>query len=228
MVAITVMAAVPITYSLMRLESSKDSVVSKEYALLREHKKAIKALTFLFLGFVAGYFLWFVFSSTTSAQQLFRTQIETITAVNTPTGAFHTAPVLLNILFNNIRILFFTLLFSLFFGSGGIFIMSWNASVMATAIGTFFREALGSAGLYSFAAFAALSSALVRYLTHGVFEILAYFLVGLAGGIIYNAVVRQRLDRKVMLDTGILVGGSILLLAGAAVVEVYLTPTLIS
>ena len=47
MVFFTVMACVPIVYNTMKLEESKDLVISKEKVLLKEHNKAIIFLMFL-------------------------------------------------------------------------------------------------------------------------------------------------------------------------------------
>ena len=61
MVFLTVMACVPIVYNTMKLEESKDMVVSKERALMKEHNKAIVFLMFLFLGITVSFVAWYVF-----------------------------------------------------------------------------------------------------------------------------------------------------------------------
>ena len=61
MVFLTVMACLPIVYSTMRLEESKDLEISKERALLKEHNKAIVFLMFLFFGITLSFVTWYVF-----------------------------------------------------------------------------------------------------------------------------------------------------------------------
>jgi uncharacterized membrane protein SpoIIM required for sporulation len=67
-------------------------------------------------------------------------------------------------------------------------------------------------------------------MTHGVFEILSYFVAGLAGGIISIAVTNHDFGTKkfqhVLLDSIDLILLSVLLLLVAALVEVFVTPLL--
>ena len=72
--------------------------------------------------------------------------------------------------------------FSLLFGAGAIFILVWNASVIAAAIGIFAQGSLSQ-----------LPVAILRYMVHGVPEIAAYFIGALGGGIISVAVIRKDL-----------------------------------
>ena len=72
------------------------------------------------------------------------------------------------------------------------------------------------------------SLGLIRYLLHGIPEILAYFTAGLAGGIISIAIVRHDLTKPkfkhIMLDSLDLIFGSLVLLFLAALIEVFVTP----
>ena len=65
-------------------------------------------------------------------------------------------------------------------------------------------------------------------MTHGVPEILAYFVAGLAGGIISVAVIRHDMKssnfRKVLLDSIDLIFIAVFLLIIAALLEVFVTP----
>ena len=63
---------------------------------------------------------------------------------------------LLSIIENNIYVMIFTLIFSLIFGAGAIFILIWNASVIAAAIGVFTRYSVGEIPL-----------GIARYMIHG-------------------------------------------------------------
>ena len=222
MVAVTVVAALPIVYKIISFEARKDRDEQKEYNLLHEHEKAVKVLTFLFLGFVAGYTLWFVFPSQATAQDLFSAQINTILEINSPsaTGQFFKFGSITDIFMNNVRILAICIVLSLFFGAGALLVLSWNASVMATAIGTVIREKLATSSTY----FHIVSLSLVKYLLHGIPEITAYFGGALAGGIVYHAVLKQRMDKHVMWDVTLLVFISVVILFLATILEVHLTP----
>ena len=142
------------------------------------------------------------------------------------TGNVISGGMLLKIFLNNIRVLIFCLLFSFFYGVGAIFILSWNASVIGVAIGNFIRTNVSKYLAY----FSIVPLAIVRYMTHGILEIGAYFVAGLAGGIISVAIIKHDLGTKnfehVLLDSVDLILVSVLLLVIAALVEVFITPLL--
>jgi uncharacterized membrane protein SpoIIM required for sporulation len=80
---------------------------------------------------------------------------------------------------------------------------------------------LGSLSHY----FGAATFSFFRYMTHGIFEISAYFLVGLSGGIVSIALIKHNLNNhRVLIDALDLFLISIGLLITAALVEVYITP----
>ena len=120
---------------------------------------------------------------------------------------------------NNIYVLIFTLVFSLIFGAGAIFILSWNASVIAAAIKIFSEGRLADMPL-----------GIMRYMIHGLPEIASYFTGALAGGMVSVAVIRHDFGTekfwKVMQDSLNLIIAAIVILFLAALVEVFVTPSL--
>jgi uncharacterized membrane protein SpoIIM required for sporulation len=231
----TVMACVPLLYNTMRLEEEKDKLDVQERTLLKEHAKAISFLTFLFLGILVSFTLWYVFLPSEQAQNFFSIQIDTIKSINSNavSGAVPGTGLLLKIFLNNVKVLIFCILFSFFYGAGAIFILTWNASVIAAATGNFIREHLASlatnAGMLGVGAyFQAVSMGFLRYMIHGIPEILAYFVAGLAGGIISVAVVNHDFYsgkfEKILFDSANLVIIGIAILFAAAILEVYVTP----
>ena len=80
--------------------------------------------------------------------------------------------------------------------------------------------------------FAILPISIARYMTHGTFEILAYFMGGLAGGIISVAIInhdiRSRHFRRIVTDSFDLIFIAIVLLIVAALIEVFITPIFFS
>ncbi len=100
-----------------------------------------------------------------------------------------------------------------------IFILAWNASVIAAAIGIFTKSELS-----------ALPLGLFRYLVHGIPEIASYFIVALAGGMISVAVIKHEIGTDkfwdVLQDSLNLIIIAILVLFIAALLEVFLTPLL--
>jgi len=134
-----------------------------------------------------------------------------------------------------LKVLSFAILFAFIYGAGAIFILTWNATVVGTAIGNFIRSGLGnyatSIGLVKVGNyFQVISIGLLKYLLHGIPEILAYFYGGLAGGIISVAIIRHHYTSKkfsnILFDTSELVIIAIAFLLVAAFLEVYITPLL--
>lgn len=240
MVFLTVTVSVPLMYSTMKVEEFKDLGGGSERFLLKEHSRAIEFLVFLFLGFLVSFSLWYIFLPPETVQIMFSSQVETINSINAQiTGraitSLFVSDVFKSILLNNLKVLMFCILFAFFYGAGAIFILTWNASVIAAAVGTYVRNNLANAGsliglpmVWTY--FHVFSSGLLRYLTHGVFEIVAYFIGGLAGGIISVAVInhdfRSKRFRSVLFDALTLVLIALGVLFLAALVEVFVTPAL--
>lgn len=234
MVFLVVFMVMPLMYFTLRDEEEWDWRGYSEKKLFYEHSKAIKFLLFLFIGFVIGFSLFYLTMPDDLVRNLFSVQLETISNINSSiTGGIVEFEVFSIIFGNNVKVLFFTLLFALFFGAGALFILAWNASVISAAVGTFFRNAIAdSANLFGFSKAAVyfhfFSVGIFRYLTHGIFEIAAYFFGALAGGIISMNIIRHGLGnknfRKVLVDASLLTFVALLLLLIGALVEVFITP----
>jgi len=71
----------------------------------------------------------------------------------------------------------------------------------------------------------------LKYMTHGVLEIIAYFVAALAGGILSIGVVRHDFKsgefKKMILDSTDIFAISIILLFIAALIEIFITPLII-
>jgi len=237
MVFLTTSAAIPLIYNLIIMEEEKDLTGMEEKWLLKEHGKALKAFIYLFLGATVAFSFWYLVLSSSTTNVLFQAQTDTINSINgRVTGHISlqaSVPFFAKIFFNNMKVLIFCLLFAFVFGSGAIFILIWNASVIGTAIGNFMRvEITAIAHLMGFDKiahyFQIISIGLLRYSIHGIPEILSYFVAGLAGGIISIAIIRHDFGTKkfeqILLDSADLILLSVGILFLAAVLEVFVTP----
>ena len=237
MVFMITMAALPIFYNTMRHEESKDMLMDKESAIIHEHNKAISFFMYLFLGITLACALWYVFLPTSIINDVFDSQLNTISSINQNVTAnvIHNLNVFFKIFFNNFKVLAFSILFAFVYGAGAIFILSWNATVIGTAIGNFIRANISAytsslglmqAGNY----FHVVSIGLLKYSIHGIPEILAYFYGGLAGGILSVALIRRHFMTKkfsaIMVDFSELILIAMGFLVAAAFLEVYVTPAL--
>jgi stage II sporulation protein M len=229
MVFLTVISCIPLVYSTIKKEEKYDMYETKEYLLIKEHGRVLLFLMFLFLGVMFSVVLWYVVLPTSLHQNLFGIQSETIESINSNISGNVIDKNINNLFYifsKNLRVLMFCWLFSLFYCFGSIFILVWNASVVGVAIGNFIRINLSKYSSY----FSIVPLAIFRYMTHGFFEIASYFIAGLAGGIISIAVTNHDFGTKkfehILLDSADLVLLSIILLFIAALIEVFITPTL--
>ena len=227
-----VMVTMPFIYYTLKYEEEKIKPSSKYSGLLREHTRAIYAFLWLFVGFVVALSFWYTILTST---QSFRAQIETYCLINRPanfedcvkqygikdvttsTGFLSNKERLFLIFTNNIYVLFFTIIFSLIFGAGVIFVLAWNASVIAAAVGIFTNSSLIQ-----------LPIAFFRFFLHGIPEIASYFIVALAGGMVSVAVVNHEFGTDKFWNTlydalNLTIIGVVILFL-AALIEVFITP----
>lgn len=234
-VTFCVMFTIPFLYFAIKYEEEKDLQSTGFIRLLEEHGKALTYLIFLFFGFVIAFSFWYIVFE--DGNQNFKAQIETYCLINRPTnfdqcisdygighekrttGFSSARNKIFNIFMNNIYVLIFTLLFSLIFGAGAIFILAWNASVIASAIGIFSKGSLTQLPL-----------AVGRYMIHGLPEITSYFIGALAGGIVSIAIIKHDLRSDkfwiILQDSLNLIIVAVILLFVAALIEVFITPAL--
>ena len=233
MVFFTVMAAIPLMIKLIVLEERKLFGRPREAT----HRDTVPFFIFLFLGMVSAFAFFFTVLPEATVNQIFNVQISTIQSVNANivsqlSGQFFGEFFPL-VIFNNLKVMIFAVLFSFIYGSGAIFILTWNASVLGVAIGSLIREIISSAaasvgavGIGTY--FGAVSISFARYLIHGIPEIGAYFVAGLAGGIISVGVLRYQLfDDKfmvVMKDALFLLIVAVILVLISGAIEVLISP----
>ncbi len=243
MVFLTVVISIPLMFATLEEEEEEDWREKEESTILKEHSKSILFLTCLFLGFVIGFALWYLFLPATVVSQVFQVQLETINSINSQVvklqGSFIDSGLAMHafvsILANNMKVLIFCIFFAFFFGAGSIFILAWNASVISAAMGTYFRNSLANyAGVLGFSKVAiylqVFSMSLMRYMIHGIFEIIAYFIGGLAGGILSTALINHGVSserfKNVLYDVLILTLIAVGFLVVGAGIETFITPTL--
>ena len=234
-VTFCVMFSLPFMYFIIKQEEIEDEHVEGFFHVWRVHKDAIYAFMWLFLGFIIAFSFWNIVLQDSN---LFNAQIETYCAINNPgdlescvknygisnknlvaTGNSTNSGRFFSILQNNLYVMIFTLIFSLLFGAGAIFVLAWNASVIAAAIGIFTKYQI-----------AEIPIGIARYMIHGFPEIAAYFITALAGGIFGLSIVKNGIKNiksfRVLENVAILLFIAILILIIAAAIEVYFTPVL--
>ncbi len=232
MVFLTVSACIPIMINMIKFEKYKEDVYKGD---IEAHERAIPFFIFLFLGLVISFVAWFVLLPEDTVRLLFSSQISTIKQINiaVTSGAIASSTYTQRILLNNLRVLAFSILFSFIYGAGAIFILTWNASVIAAAIGNAIRSTIATYASITGAVavsgyFSAISLGLLRYMIHGIPEITAYFLGGLAGGMISVGVIAHEFNSEkfkiTLLDAAKLTLLAILVLIISAIIESNISP----
>ncbi|MAG78305.1 hypothetical protein CL616_02975 [archaeon] len=239
LVFLTVLASLPLVYATLKIEAQKGITEKHEVKLIKAHWSGLRLFTLLFLGYVVAMSIAYVILPAATISDLFSSQVATIQSINSNfanndvSGGLTSADFFSIIVMNNFRVLFFCIFFSFFFGAGAIFILTWNASVIAAAVGTFVRNNIANyANLVGFTKVAAYFQYLilgtVRYMTHGLFEIIAYFVGGLAGGLISLAILNYKVNdekfKLLMRDAIDLILVAMVIVVIAGLIEVWITP----
>jgi uncharacterized membrane protein SpoIIM required for sporulation len=232
-VTFAVMFSLPFMYYIIKKEEKEDEEAVGFLSVWKIHKDAIYALMWLFMGFIIAFSFWHIVLGDSN---LFNAQIETYCRINSPgnipgcverydfartispTANTITKEIrFLSIIENNVYVMIFTLLLSLIFGAGAIFVLTWNASVISTAVSVFTQRSIKEIPL-----------GILRYMIHGFPEITAYFITALAGGIFGVGILRHGIRDKrfihVLENTIILLFIALIILLIAAIIEVYFTP----
>jgi uncharacterized membrane protein SpoIIM required for sporulation len=87
----------------------------------------------------------------------------------------------------------FCLLASFIYGSGAVFIITWNASVWGTVFAVVAKQSAIVSGQNPFLYFAL---TLLAVFPHMVLEASAYFIAAISGGIVSKSVLREKLFSK--------------------------------
>ncbi|MBU0894322.1 MAG: stage II sporulation protein M [Nanoarchaeota archaeon] len=231
-VTFAVMFSLPFMYYMIKQEEEEDEQVEGFFSVWKIHSDALYGFMWLFLGFIIAFAFWHPILNN---NELFNAQIKTYCMINSPgniedcfvrysptekitsTGAATHGKRFFSIIENNVYVMIFTLVFSLLFGAGAIFVLAWNASVISAAIGIFTKYQLTQIPL-----------GIARYMIHGFPEIAAYFVTALAGGIFGVGILKNGIKSpqflRVLENTIILLFVAIVLLLLAATIEVYITP----
>ena len=230
-IAFTVMLTLPFVYYSLNAEEGKYSTLRNEKDLLETHMKFFMKFMYLFFGFTTTFLAWYSFAPSKVIDVLFFAQVSTVKAVNSViSGKFIASEALFNIVSHNMQVLVVCILLSFFFGSGAIYILTWNASVLGVGMGTKLREAfavatreLGFSGYFSGAHLNFLA-----YLLHGIPEVLAYVVGGVLGGTMSFAYIKRELHGKmagkIYEDAFVLLLIAVGLVFVAGVIEVFVSP----
>src|SRR3989344_749396 len=225
-IALITIIFVPFFQRLFVFEEKKDELASRKLMkgnLFARHGRIILVFSSFFLGIIVAMSFAFVFVP--EFKDVFILQSETLrgfSATGGATGAGEFATFFLN----NTQVMVLMFILSAMLGAGAVFILAWNASVIAVYVGLFIQSLIGK-GLSSGVAYLyGLPVSLGSIALHGIPEIVAYFLAGIAGGILGVGIIRERLGSEefniVFKDAIVFMAIAEALVVGAALIEAFL------
>lgn len=209
---------VPSLNAILKIEELQDAS-EKTFSvkkIFRDHSDIIQVYALLFLGIFFAYGLFSLMFSNLLVSGLFDSQLRILGITGKAFGGLD----FLSITINNLKVFMIFLILSLIFGAGSILFLSWNAS----AWGVIFAYISTRSGN----AFDNFTVIIAKVFPHMILEAGAYFFAIIAGGIMSQAILREKLGSKKF--NYVLKGGSVFVLIGllililAAVVEVYIYP----
>lgn len=222
-IAFTSLLILPTLNQLLALEESQAAQAPglSLRRLFRAHSDIFRIFLFLFIGIMLTYGMFAIMLPSLATSKFFEEQVDVagLTGFATGGGLFSA------ILINNFIVLLVAFVSSFVYGSGSVFIITWNASVWGVFFGLLARS---SAGAASYSPFVYFSLVLLAVAPHLISEASAYFLTAISGGIISKAVIKEKIMSRtfVRIISGSLVifAVSVVVLIVAAAIEVGVTP----
>ncbi len=217
-------AMTPVVY---RIFSIEEEVVREEaekkinLGFFDRHGETIWLFSLFFLGVLASIFLISVVAPPNFVATTFGQQFEEINRIRSISAGAASGNAISDqffniILLNNLKVMGFSFLLSFLFATGALFILSWNASILAVYLATFLQKG----------EFAAFFSTTLGIAPHAPVEMLAYFLAGIAGGVLSAGMIREKFGSKefnlVFIDSLMLLGLGVVSIFAGAYLEVYL------
>ncbi len=182
---ITVMF-VPFFQRIFSIEEKKDRF--SEGNIFSRHAPAIYVYTAFFMGIVFSLSFIYIF---VPGMDIFSSQAATIKTMlsgnSTDSGYFF-----MKFFINNSQTMILSFILSIMFGAGAIFILAWNASIIAVYLGMNMSVMIGKGMTSVHAYLYGVPAGLGAIALHGIPEISAYFLAGLAGGILSMGLIREK------------------------------------
>ncbi len=199
-VALITIIFIPFFQKIFEIEEMKEDLAAEgkiKQNVFSRHAKSIVIFSSFFLGVTIAMSFVFIFFPD-SYTHIFSLQIDWfrnqgIFNIGLATG--NGADFSLFFL-NNTQVMLLMFMLSVIFGAGAIFILVWNASIIAVFLGIFVRsfmeQGFSSTAAYVFGVPIGLGSIAL----HGIPEITAYFFAGLAGGILSVGIIKENIASR--------------------------------
>jgi uncharacterized membrane protein SpoIIM required for sporulation len=180
-------AIAPLMYSVFSMEEEieeqqANQIINKTF--IDRYDELIKIFAWFFLGNMLAILVMTSFLPQDILSVIFSQQLSEIAAIGNLANSVSANAISTNflpiIIVNNLKVMAFSFLLAFLIETGGFFILSWNASILGVYLGDFIRRGAQSQFLL----------VSVGIFPHAIIEILAYFLAGIAGGVLSLGLVK--------------------------------------
>jgi len=235
-ILLTILPAIPFFLNFIRTEEQRHEIESgKRHSILHIYKPLISLYTFFFIGTALSFAFWASILPIGLSDSMFsdiKAEFAIVQgALITPAMTYTGSPFEF-ILSRNLLVLALMILFSFIYSIGSIFLLTWNAALLGIFIEQSVRGQLlmllQQFGIFAYPIAFVIGSVegLISVLPHGVFELSAFFIASLAGGIMSVALERGTYRRHcfwcIIQDAmRLFLLALILLVIGAAVESLY-------
>ena len=193
----------------------------------KDHKDIFEVYLFVFLGMFLSFFIFSFFLSNIIISTLYQ---DSETLLSSPVALQFSSIEPSDFLFffsKNLLVLLVCFVMSIFYGTGAIIIITWNAFIWSSY---FAITALDTPASVNQSPILTLFLIIIFVLPHMITEVSSYFLGGIAGGVLSKSITHEKIFSKrfnhILADALIILIVAIILLVVAGYVEVTLTPWL--
>ena len=231
-IAFTSLLILPSLTKLISIEANQ-AAREKKFSisgLFTEHWDITKIYVFLFLGIMLSFAFFSLVWPQIATSAIFSQQASIFGSVTgqatavTSSGAFFW-----NLLKNNMLVLVVCLVLSLIYGTGAIFILTWNASVWGVVFALIAKNSAVVAGANPFWIFLI---TLIAVFPHLLLEAVSYILAAISGGVVSKAVIREKIFsnrfNQIIQDGLRLFVIALIVLVVAVYIEVFVTGFFVS
>lgn len=207
------------------LEDEEEKTESKSISdSLKRNRKTYWVYLFIFLGILFTFSAFSMALPKIATSHFFEQQIQ-VTGYSGQ--AISASEFMTGIFFNNLFITFLTFCLALFYGTGGILMITWNASVWGTFFGVLARDAVSQ-----YNPFVYFTLVMIAVTPHMILEVSAYIVAAIAGGILSKSLLYTELgspkSKQLFKKSGILLIISLIFVILGAYVETFLPGSLLS
>ncbi len=215
-VVLAMIPSIPLVWSLLVREEHRDE--DEKLLDMRSfdyHAPLLRVFTYFFLGATLAYAFWFAVLPASQASSLFGAQISEISVIRSTsdaTGHAISPDFAASLFSHNLVVLAFMFAFCLIYGIGSLYLLLWNASIIGVFIGSKFASGPPM-----------VVASFLGIVPHGIFEIGAYFVASIAGGMLSAAIMRRHYKHRqfsfIVEHIAILTIAAIVLLGIGAILE---------